>query len=180
MIIGAAVIVMILAAGRGVPAVIRWQRTSIEASQVELRERRRDADLARRLPVLRERWRRAGDLTARLDSAEIIAMTSVAAGARLMNVINELAQGAGVEVNSASLVGRDRERGSASHAVVSVQLTGGLEDVIVFLSTLEAGPPVAAVTDFSIAPASGPTLGSDAGKLQLALTIEAPVRRSAP
>lgn len=177
-IMGAVVIATILAAGRGIPAIARWQRSSIQASRTELQTRRSDARLARRLPVLRDRWRGVGALTAGLDSVEITAPTAVAAGARLMNVINELAQDAGVEVSSARLDELDREQ--SRRAAVGVQLVGGLEDLVVFLSTLEAGPPAAVVTDFSITSASGPASVSAQGKLQVAMTVEVPVRRQAP
>lgn len=177
-IMGAVVIATILAAGRGIPAIVRWQRSSIQASRAELRARRNDAGLASRLPVLRDRRRGVGALTAGLDSVEITAPTAVAAGARLMNVINELAQDAGVEVSSARLDERDREQ--SRRAAIGVQLDGGLEDLVVFLSTLEAGPPAMAVTDFSITSANGPTSVSATGKLQAAMTVAVPVRWKAP
>lgn len=180
LVVGVITVAMILAFNRGAPALMRWQHDAIRTTRFELQRRREDVALARRLPVLRAQWRRTGELKVQLDSAEIVASTPVAAGSRLMSVISDLAQDAGVEVNSVRLIERDSPHEQSHSAIVSVQLTGGLEDAIVFVSTLEAGPPAATVTDFSIAPAADPVSAGEPRTLQVAMTVEAPVRRRAP
>jgi len=177
LLFGLAAISMIVIVGRGVQVVAGWQDRSVETIHREIERRDREGLLSRQLPALRAQWRGLSELNTQLDSAEVTARNAVAAGASLMNAITDVADGAGVEISSTRLESRAEEQGAPHRTVVEIAATGSLEELVIFLSSLEAGPPAAEITNLSISRSAGTSGSGGIRTLQATVKIEALVRR---
>jgi hypothetical protein len=150
---GAAVIVMLIAASRGIPMARRWESASrAMAIQVE-------SELARALSSTRAHPAAVRALAAYRTRLVALAGTLLegesmsAASAALVALVSEAAQGAGARVGNVQALpasGAPTGVRVLTPVGVRVSVTGNLEAVASLLSRLEAGPKLIAVRELVV------------------------------
>lgn len=162
---------------RVVPLVTGWQHRVVGTARAQLQASSDDAAMARELPALRTLTSRLTASRATLDSAEIVAPSSIEAGTQLMKRLARASDDAELALGNTQLLSADSTNRAGWTVRVRAQLAGDLDALVLLLSDLEAGPPVLSVTELSVTRADRAADPLKAEMLQVDITIAAMARR---
>ena len=170
---GVAAIALLLLVGRGIPAWARWDADA-RASAAELGAEAAKAEAAvRSLPALRDSTAARAERLVALAPAVVEGESSASAGASLASLVSGAAAKAGVQLGAVQLSRPDSAaRTVFSRVRVRTDATGDLPSLLRFLGTLEGGPTLLAVREWSF---SQPNAGGPADRpeqLRLELSVE--------
>ncbi len=181
---GAAAIALVLAATRGIPAWLDWQRESRGADEETRNALARDRALVMNEAAVRESTIARGRRLIALAPSILSGDSPGNAGATLAGVLSGAAALSGVRLGSVQLRGDSLSRTAFTRIGARMDATGDIRGVIAMLSAIESGPTLLSVRSLSI---SQPdlTAGDDRVEaLHVELEVEGlmlnPAKRSAP
>ena len=147
------VIVGMLIASRGLPAITRWRSDRIAENAATIATAARAITDRRALPQMRA----ARDSVARrlaVDSAMIVGRSAAELSATLAQIVAAVADECGVRLGTVSLEEADSVAAAGIQLVsprVRASLTGDLQSVTLLVARLEAGAPMLVVRRIAIA-----------------------------
>ena len=182
--IGAAAIVGLTVLGRGLPALLSWERR--EAAIAE----KRGADLAlARVQITRARMVQD---SARAHGARIVALAPLLLGgdspatasATLAGILSGAAARANVRVGALQLHADTATRGPFVRVGVRGEVTGDIAGVTAMLASLERGPTMLAIRELSITQPEPAVASDHMEALHVELMVEGlmqrPIDKGAP
>lgn len=184
LIFGAAVVLLLVGSGRGLPALVAWTaerraRAAVAMAELARAERgiRGAAGSRRVLAQVRARL-------APYDSALLAGTTPSVAGAALAELLASAASDADAELGAVHLSADTAAHSLLWRAVARTTAHGDLEAIALFLKAIEEEPRVLAMRDLSLSRAQGPVARQQRERLQLDVVIEgvfrAPPRETRP
>lgn len=149
LLVGITIVMSILISARGVPAIASWQATErTNAASLVQREdhaRKNVRALRQTLDTLSAKRSRLAQLRAGLLKGD----SPTLAGAWLAEHISDLAADNDVELGAVQIKS-DSTKGAFVPVQLRASVSGDLESVVDFLSTIETGLPVIAVRELTI------------------------------
>jgi type II secretion system (T2SS) protein M len=150
LLVGVSVVGALFTLGRGVPALMQWQRsTRAEATSVISDLRAAQAG-ARLMPVLRDSLRSRQARLVSLDSGILRGPTSSAAAAGLASKLEELADDASVKVSAMQLQADSTGAGALFQVGVRMTSVGDIYGLLALLRAIEAGTTLLSVRDLAV------------------------------
>jgi hypothetical protein len=182
--IGAVAIVGLTVLGRGLPAMLSWERREATISE------ERGADLARaRVQIARAKTVQD---SVRAHGARIVALaplllggdTPATASATLAGIVSGAAARANVRVGALQLHADTATRGTFVRVGVRGEVTGDIAGVTAMLASLERGPTMLAIRELSITQPEPAATPDHMEALRVELLVEGlmqrPIGRAAP
>jgi hypothetical protein len=157
---GAVLVITLLAGARGVPAWREWDRAAREGAIRAEGEVARAREASRRLPALLDSIEARQGRVAALGEVVLDGDTFASAAASLVSMVSGAGAAAGVEVGALQVVPDTSDAGVFSRVRVRGEATGDLPGLLRVLRTLEGGPQLLVVRDWSVAQ---PDVGGSAG-----------------
>jgi hypothetical protein len=148
--IGASVVLPLFAAGRGLPAILDWQRTRLRDAIAIAQQAAHVRAAARVTAVLRDSVRARRERLAAIDSLLITGPTPGAAAASLASTLETLADSAPMKVTTMQL--RADTAAADALSIVAVRITGfaDVAGLAAFLRAVEGGDVPLAVRELSV------------------------------
>lgn len=176
--IGAAIIASMVGLSLGVPRYLSWRAAALtDAARETAALARVEASIAR-FTRTTTAFASARQSLSVLDSLLLPGASVSAAGTALAAAISEAAEGAEAQLGSIQVrrdsTGRTRLTRIAARASVS----GDVESLALFLESLEAGPPLLAVREWSISGGSPTIAATQPMALRLDVLVEGIARTS--
>jgi hypothetical protein len=147
---GAAIIALVLALGKGVPAWQRWDEAQRDGALQLAGELEAAEQGAAALAAMRDS---ATTRVARVDSltdALVQASSTPEAGAWLASALSRVADSSGIRVASLGIRPDSAARQGYARVAVRVSAMGDVEGLTTFLSRIEGGRPLMAVRDLVV------------------------------
>lgn len=180
LVAGAAAILGIVLAGRGIPAWRQWRDDTVAAARELSRKRARTRAVLSAYPAIRDTAAARRARVAELEQGLIRASTPAAASATLAGFVGESAAETGVrlgglQVTADSVAGKRYQR-----VRVSTEGTGGVREITTFVARLESTDARVVVREFALTQADPAASSARPETLRMTIVIEAlAVRESA-
>jgi hypothetical protein len=147
---GGVAVVLLLFAGRVVPAVRRWSDDRRAIAELRQRENTRASRIAGDAAATRRLLAIARQRLVAYDSALLDAPTYTRASTTLAALVREAAEQTETRVGALELRADTTGTGPLARVSVRATVTGDLMSLALFIESLEAGPRLLAVRDLSI------------------------------
>jgi hypothetical protein len=169
---GAGVMLLLVALGRGMPALLGWTRDHRARATAAAAELARAEHSVRNLARTRRVLSQAESRLAAYDSALLAGHTPASAGAALAALLSEAASVSEAALGAVQLSADTAARSVLARASARASVSGDLESVALFLETLEEGPQLTAVRELSITPSQPFVAPGQREMLRLEITVE--------
>ena len=180
LVAGVGVVFAILLVGRALPALARLTDERRQRAALALSEVERIASSRRNAARTRKALARLRPQLAAWDSALVVEGEPGTASARLAELLGEGAESAEARLGAVQLSADTVAIGGAlMRARVRANVTGDLMSIALFIESIEAGPPLVAVRELSIAPSQAGTVPGQSETLQAEVWVEGLFRRAA-
>lgn len=179
LVLGGAVVLVILAAGRGVPALLAHAEERQRSAEVATQRAAGTEWTVRNADGMRRALGQVRMQLASYDSALVEGATPDAASARLAELVSDAAAETDTQLGSIRL-SADTTGGPGALARVTARasVSGELMSVALMLQWLEEGPQLLAVRELSMAQTPSGVVRAQAEVLQVELVVEGLYRRA--
>jgi len=177
--IGAAAIVALTVLGRGLPALLSWEREMATVAE------ERGAELARahvqiaRAEIFQDSARAHGARIVALAPLLLGGDSPATASATLAGIVSGAAARANVRVGALQLHADTATRGAFVRVGVRGEVTGDIAGVMAMLASLEHGPTMLAIRELSITQPEPAATPDHMEALHVELLVEGMMQRSA-
>ena len=173
LLLGVVTVVGILAVGRGVPALRRWESARlVDAAEIRALLSERESSLAS-VATLRDSVAARTSELATLRRQLISATSADAATAMLASRVEKLASGAGVEVLTTTLRPDSVARGGYARVAVRVSADGDVDGLADLLYAIESDARMLSVVELAISQPDPTAPQNRAEVLRIELTVSA-------
>lgn len=173
LIAGIAVVVSLLVAVRGLPALQRWQLESHESARALSQELASVRATVARMRLTHDSLAARQQRFIALAPLLLRGESPATGGAMLASVISTAATAASVRLGPVQVRADTTSRGAFSRVGVRAEITGDVRGVLAFLSILERGPTLIAVRELTISQVEPAAATDRAEALHVALLVDA-------
>jgi hypothetical protein len=169
---GATLIALLVLLSRGLPAWRDWDNTARGSAADMIAEASRAEAFARTLPMARESLEVRRQRMEQLSPRTLEGGSAASAGATLTAVLSDAASRAGVQLGAVQLRTDSNSAATFFHVSVRADARGDLPSLLSLITTLEGGPELLTIREFSLTQPDPGGLNPQPELLRLELTVE--------